>query len=83
MSKIANILVIIGGLNWGLVGAGMLAGSGMNWNVVHMILGSMPTLEAIVYLLVGICAIVGIFGCPCKTCKACKAGAGDMGAAKM
>ena len=78
MSKIAKILVIIGGLNWGLVGAGMLAGMGMNWNLVHMILGGMPMLEAIVYLLVGICAIVGIFGCPCKTCKACAAGGAGM-----
>lgn len=66
-SKFAWVLVIIGGVNWGLVGAGMLAGS--DWNVVNMLLGSWPTVEAIVYLLVGVCALVKIFGCPCKKCK--------------
>lgn len=66
-SKVGWVLVIIGGLNWGLVGAGMLAGS--DWNVVHMLLGSWPTVEAIVYLLVGVSALVKIFGCPCKKCK--------------
>ncbi len=67
ISKIAWILVAIGGLNWGLIGLGILMGS--NWNVVGMILGKWPMVEAIVYLLVGVSTIVGIFGCPCKRCK--------------
>ena len=46
------ILVIIGGLNWGLVGLGGFLGG--DWNVVHMILGSWPSVESFVYLLVGI-----------------------------
>lgn len=66
-SKIAWYLVLIGGINWGLVGAGMLMGS--SWNLVNMLLGGMPTIEAIVYLLVGISAVVSIFGCKCKKCK--------------
>ena len=33
---IAKILVIVGGVNWGLVGLGMLLG-GKNWNVVNLI----------------------------------------------
>lgn len=70
-SKAFNILVLIGGLNWGLVGVGMLMNS--NLNIVNILLGSMPTVEAIVYLLVGISAVVCIFGCKCKKCKeACK-----------
>lgn len=69
MSMIAKILVIIGGVNWGLVGAGMLAGSTQSWNLVNMLLGAWPTVEAIVYVLVGICAVVMIFGCKCKKCK--------------
>jgi uncharacterized membrane protein YuzA (DUF378 family) len=81
MSLIAKILVIVGGLNWGLVGAGMLAG-GSGWNLVNMILGSMPMIEAIVYLLVGICAVVMIFGCKCAKCKACAVGAADVAAPK-
>jgi hypothetical protein len=63
---ICKILLIIGGLNWGLVGVGMLMGS--NWNVVNMIFGSMPTLEAIIYILVGLAAIMKMVGCRCKKC---------------
>ncbi len=68
-SKIAEILVIVGGVNWGLVAVGMFMGS--NLNLVNMVLGSMPTIEAIVYLLVGISAVMMIFGCKCAKCKAC------------
>jgi uncharacterized membrane protein YuzA (DUF378 family) len=67
-AKIGKLLVVIGGINWGLVGLGMLLGNVGGWNVVHMIFGSMPTLEAIVYVLVGIAAIMKIFGCKCKKC---------------
>lgn len=66
MAKIAWVLVIIGGLNWGLVGLGMLMGA--DWNLVTLILGS-GTSAAIVYLLVGICTVIKIFGCSCKKCK--------------
>ena len=65
--KIAKILLIVGGLNWGLVGVGMLMGS--DWNIVHLIFGSIPMLEAIVYILVGLSALLGIFGCCCAKCK--------------
>jgi len=64
-----KILLIIGGLNWGLVGIGMLMSS--DWNVVNWLLGSWPTVEAIVYILVGVAAVIKIFGCKCKTCSAC------------
>ncbi len=65
-SKVAWVLVLVGGINWGLVGVGMLMGSDLN--VVGLILGS-GTLAAVVYLLVGISTLVSIFGCPCKKCK--------------
>ena len=68
VGAITKILVIIGGVNWGLIGLGVILG-GKDWNVVKMIFGSLPTLEAIVYLLVGISAIVMIFGCNCGKCK--------------
>jgi len=72
-SKIGKILLIVGGINWGLVGIGMLMNS--DWNVVYMLLGSMPTLEAIVYVLVGVAAVMKIFGCKCKKCMgACSCG---------
>lgn len=51
--------MVIGGVNWGLVGVGMLMGK--EWNAVSMLLGSVPTLEAIVYVLVGIAAVVMIW----------------------
>ncbi len=73
VSKIAKILIIIGAINWGLVGLGWLFG-GADWNVVHMIFGSWMTVEAIIYLLVGIAGVMKIFGCRCKMCTACTAG---------
>lgn len=48
-------LVIVGALNWGLVGIGTLIEA--NWNLVNLIFGSFPTLEAIVYLLVGLAGL--------------------------
>ncbi len=50
------LLVVVGALNWGLIGAGMLMG-GSGWNVVMMLLGSMPKVEAIVYVLVGLAGL--------------------------
>ena len=71
MQKVAKVLVIIGALNWGLIGLGLLLG-GQNWNVVNLIAGSVPYLEAIIYLLVGLAAIK-LFFCKCKTCGVHKA----------
>lgn len=76
---VLKTLVIVGGLNWGLVGVGMLMDKELN--LVNMILGSMPTFEAVVYVLVGLAAVAKLFGgCPCAKCKAaCAAcGVGDM-----
>jgi uncharacterized membrane protein YuzA (DUF378 family) len=53
LKPIAAALLIIGAINWGLVGLGWLIGNGANWNVVSMLLGSSVQLEAIVYVLVG------------------------------
>lgn len=55
------VLVIVGAINWGLVGLGMFMGQ--NWNVVNLVLGSWPTLEWIIYVLIGIAGIVHIKGC--------------------
>jgi len=74
--KTSWVLLIIGGVNWGLVGLGMLLSN--DWNVVHMILGSWPMLEAVVYLLVGVAAVANIFGCKCKKCMAACAVQGKM-----
>ena len=70
---ISFILLAIGGLNWGLVGLGMWFG-GNSWNVVHDILGSWPAVEALVYVLVGLAALVLIFTHK-KSCSCCKSDA--------
>lgn len=54
IGQIAFWLVIIGGLNWGLVGIG-------EWNVVDMILGGIPFVAKIVYILVGLSALYMIY----------------------
>lgn len=52
---VVSLLVIIGGINWGLVGIGGFAGT--NLNLVNLILGSMPQVEWIVYILVGLASL--------------------------
>lgn len=47
---VAIILVIVGGLNWGLVGI-------FNFDLVKTIFGDMTFLSRIVYILVGISAV--------------------------
>jgi len=47
---IAIILVVVGGLNWGLVGI-------FNFDLVAAIFGAMSSLSRIVYALVGLAAI--------------------------
>jgi len=66
--KISFILLVIGGLNWGLVGIGNFIGS--NWNLVWQLLGHWPVVENIVYLLVGISGILVLVGHK-KDCKTC------------
>lgn len=53
--KIAGWLVIIGAINWGLVGLGNFLGSDLN--VVSMLLGSVPYAEDVVYVLVGLAGV--------------------------
>lgn len=66
--RIAFILVIIGGLNLGLVGVGSYMGG--NWNVVNLLLGSWVWLENLVYALVGLSALALIFDHK-GTCRMC------------
>jgi uncharacterized membrane protein YuzA (DUF378 family) len=64
LGMLAWWLMVIGALNWGLVGLGLYAGS--NWNVINLIVGSWPQVEWIVYILVGLSAIYTLF--MCKKC---------------
>ena len=53
---IALILVIVGGLNWLLVGL-------FNFDLVAAIFGDMSAIARIVYVVVGLCAVYLIFAC--------------------
>ena len=61
-------LMVIGGLNWGILGLGYYIGKSWDWNVLHMIFGQWMWLEALIYLVVGICALMALWGCKCKSC---------------
>ena len=50
LDVIAAILVIVGGLNWGLVGV-------FSFDVVAKIFGEMSVISRIVYILVGVAAL--------------------------
>jgi len=59
----AYTLVIVGALNWGLVGA-------FNVNLVSMLLGAWPQLVGLVYVLVGLSAVYEVVTHKgnCKVC---------------
>ena len=50
---IVAVLLVVGGLNWGLVGA-------FDFNLVAKIFGDMSMLSRVVYILVGLSAIYQI-----------------------
>ena len=54
-------LVVLGAVNWGLYGLGMFLG-GANFNVVNLVLGTWPTLEALFYVLVGLSGLWLLWG---------------------
>jgi len=68
LHRIAFALVIIGGLNWGLIALGAFMDA--NWNVVYLLVGAWPTLEGLVYLLVGLSALylVSTHRAHCSAC---------------
>ena len=57
--KVAAVLVVVGALNWGLVGINA------DWNLVHLLLGSWMWLERLVYILVGLSGVAMLFACKC------------------
>ncbi len=53
IDKIALVLIIIGAINWGLIGF-------FGFNLVDSIFGSMSIISRIIYALVGISGLWGI-----------------------
>lgn len=65
LHMVAFGLLVVGGVNWGLVGL-------MDVNLVSMVFGSAPALEKLVYVLVGVSAVY-IGATHMKDCKICSA----------
>lgn len=59
---IAFILLVVGGINWGLVGF-------FNYDLVNVVFGNMTVVSRIVYGLVGLSALYWIY----YVAKCCKA----------
>lgn len=53
IDKIALVLIIIGAINWGLIGF-------FNFNLVAAIFGDMTVISRIIYALVGVSGLWGI-----------------------
>lgn len=53
LDTLALILVIIGAINWGLIGF-------FNFNLVSALFGDMTAISRVVYALVGICGLYAI-----------------------
>lgn len=54
LDLIAMVLLLIGGINWGLVGA-------FNYNLVGNLLGDTSMITRVVYGLVGLCALYSAY----------------------
>lgn len=50
LDKLAYVLAVVGGLNWGLVGA-------FDYNLVDSLFGAGSALSRIIYVLVGLAAL--------------------------
>lgn len=65
---VAFTLLVVGGLNWGLVGL-------LNLDLVELLLGSVPFAQQAVYVLVGLSAIYEVVTHK-KCCGMCGSGQG-------
>ena len=63
LHMVAFVLVIVGALNWGLVGL-------LNFNLVHVLLGASAMLENLVYVLVGLSGLY-LAATHMSDCKLC------------
>ena len=55
LDVLVAILLVIGGLNWGLFGL-------IDFNLVNYLFSSMPSVEKLVYSLVGLSAVYQVVG---------------------
>lgn len=64
MHKVAFILMVVGALNWGLIGL-------FNFNLVTALFGGSPSLVMLLYVLIGLSAVwIGVtHKADCKICS--------------
>ncbi len=55
LQMLSWLVITVGALNWGLVGL-------LNVNLVEVLLGGVPALVQIVYILVGLAGIYSVWG---------------------
>ena len=79
-STIGYYLVIVGAINWGLIGLGSFFGG--DWNIVHMLLGSFIMVESLLYAVIGLAGVMLVVGCKCPTCTKCRVDMVDVGTKK-
>jgi uncharacterized membrane protein YuzA (DUF378 family) len=65
LDVIACILLLVGGLNWGLVGVA-------DFDLVATIFGAGSLLTRLVYILVGLSAVYQLFQWKCSKDRCCK-----------
>lgn len=51
---VSYTLVVVGALNWGLIGL-------LDFNLVSSLFGGMPTIENVVYILIGVAAAYSVY----------------------
>lgn len=74
--KAAWVLVLVGAVNWGLVGVA-------KFNLVEALLGSWPMVVRVVYALVGVSALAMLAASKCCVKGSCKCGDGGCGHCSM
>jgi len=57
LNLIAGVLLVIGGLNWGFVGL-------LDFDLVATIFGDMSAISRLVYVVVGLSAVLMLFSLP-------------------
>lgn len=62
LHKATLVLLLIGGINWGLIGA-------FDYNLINELVGQWAVVEQIVYIAVGVGALLMLLGPLCKSCN--------------
>lgn len=64
LNIVAWVLLVVGGLNWGLVGA-------LDFDLVATVFGAGSVLSRILYILIGLSAIYSVYECKCCSKDSC------------